>query len=367
MEKEKFNQLIDRTLAGTATPEEQVLLESYYHQLTQGRTELEPEEMVRLRTVVLDKILRQTTKQSVPMHRNVWVRYAAAAVVLFAIATTYLLLNNKTPTPALSQAERFKNDIAPGRTGAILTLANGQSILLDTAKNGNILGHFSKGDSVLSVQTTIAQYATLSTPEARTEKLQLGDGTTVYLNASSSIRFPTVFTKGSPRIVEITGEAYFEVKHNAAMPFRVKLPDGSVVEDLGTSFNINAYGNEGAIKTTLVEGAVNISNNGATITLKPGDQAATQNGKFSTVLNFDMDQTLAWKNGLFTYNGADMETIMRQVSRWYGVEVAYEDKIEDEFVADLPRDVPISKLLNALEGTGKVHFKIEGKKITVSK
>ncbi len=293
------------------------------------------------------------------------IRFAAAAVILFAVAGAYFLLRPKQEE-LLSQTQRFKNDVAPGRTGAILTIEGGKSILLDTASNGNILGHFVKGDSSLSVQTATAQYATLSTPAAHTEVLKLKDGTTVYLNASSSIRFPTVFS-GAARIVEITGEAYFEVAHNASQPFKVKV-SGQVIEDIGTAFNVNAYENEKVIRTTLVEGSVRVTNNAKNLLLKPGEQSqADQSGNLKLVSNPDMDETLAWKNGIFRYNGTGIESIMKQVTRWYGVEVIFQDSITEEFVAKIPRDVPVSELLNLLEGTNHVHFLIEGKKITVMK
>jgi len=320
---------------------------------------------------MFDLAYKESNVPAAPVHRvhflkRDWIRYAAAAVILFVIAGTYFLLQPKKQE-LLSQARRFKNDVAPARTGAILTIEGGKTILLDTAVNGTILGHFVKEDSGLTVESAKAQYAILYTPAAHTEMLRLKDGTIVYLNASSSIRFPTIFN-GKERLVEITGEVYFEVVHNAAMPFRVKLPDGSIVEDVGTAFNINAYNDEAGVTTTVAEGIVNVIHQAQRLTLNAGQQAKEEgNGKLLLNNHPNMEETMAWKNGMFSYTGADIKTIMRHVSRWYGVEVVYEDVTDEEFVADLPRDVPVSKLLNALEGTGKVHFTIDGKKIIVSK
>jgi len=272
--------------------------------------------------------------------------------------------------------------VAPGKTGAVLSIEGGGSILLDTAANGNVLGHFSKGDSTVSVQsnatqyatgsvqyaTESVQYATLSTPAAHTEVLQLKDGSTVWLNAASSIRFPTVFT-GKERVVEVTGEVYIKVAHNAAMPFKVMVK-GQEIQDIGTEFNINAYDNEHVIKTTLVEGSIRVRStlNAQRLTLKPGEQSQVdQSGNLKLVPNPDMDETLAWKNGIFRFDGSGIEEIMKQVERWYGVDIVYRDRITEEFVGKIPRDVPVSKLLNLLEGTRSVHFIIDGKTITVMK
>lgn len=371
MEQQRARELAHQYLQGTISEADRAGFDEWYASMPDTAEWDEETDRESLRMLMLAGI-REKIKEQTPMrfmHKK-WVRYAAAAVVLSAVATTCLLvmLVNKKPVAELTRAERFKNDVAPGRRGAILSIEGGKTILLDTAGNGNVLGHFVKGDSSLSVQTETVQYATLSTPAAHTEKLLLKDGTAVYLNASSSIRFPTVF-KGQERMVEITGEAYFEVKHNAAMPFKVKLPDGSIVEDIGTQFNINTYANEATINTTVAEGVVRVvTPNAERLTLNAGQQSRhSRNSKLSLNNSPDMEEILAWKNGIFRFDGARLEDMMKQVERWYGVEVVFVDRISEEFVGKIPRDVPVSELLALFEGTGHVHFVIKDKTITVYK
>lgn len=325
---------------------------------------------------ILEAVLasRRTASTPVTVHRVHFLkRYrwiAAALLLLVAGAGSWRwLLSHKSQQKGqpLAQVQRFKNDVAPGKSGAILKLANGTAILLDTSANGKVLGHFTKTDQAITVNTDQLMYASLETPVSRTEQLTLADGSMVWLNAASSIRFPTVF-KGKERLVEITGEVYIQVAHNDCMPFKVKVKD-QVIEDIGTEFNINAYDNEPAIRTTVVQGSVRVIGGRRQLVLKPGEQSAFDAaGKLALNSNPDMDAALAWKNGIFRYDGETIGNIMKQVSRWYGVEVVYRDTITEEFVAKrIPRDVPVSMLLSYLEETGHVHFMIEGKTITVMK
>lgn len=318
---------------------------------------------------ILEAIFHAETvkRKVIPM----WRKIAAAAVILFAVAgTAYFMVNKKTPV-LLSQVERFKNDILPGGNKAVLKLADGSIIKLDDAKNGSLAvqggSNVIKKDGILVYERgQSVVYNDMITPATGQYQLMLADGTKVWLDALSSIHFPTSFHGGN-REVEITGQAYFEVAKNPSQPFRVKVKD-QVVEVLGTHFNINAYDNEKMVKTTLVEGAVKIINKGNKLVLKPGQQSqADQTGNLKLFNNPDIDETLAWKNGTFHYNGASIESIMRQIARWYGVDIVYEDQIAGQFVADIPREVPVSELLKYLEGTDHVHFKIEGKTITVMK
>jgi ferric-dicitrate binding protein FerR (iron transport regulator) len=351
MEKETFYQLIDRYQSGTATPEEQVLLESYYQELTQGRTELEGEEELRLRTVVLDKILARTTKQPVQIYKKVWIRYAAAAVLLFAIATTYFIINsnNKSTAPVIA----YKGDVAaPATNKATLTLANGKQIILDSVGKGALTASASKtadGAIIYDNKTGAIEFNTLSNPKgSKPVQLTLADGSVVWLNAASSITFPTAF-RGTTRDVSMTGEAYFEVVHNTQQPFKVKAGN-QVIEDLGTVFNVNAYTDEPAIKTTLIQGSVKINN----AVLKPGQQYV--NGNIEAA---DIDQALAWKNGLFSFKDADVRTVMRQLGRWYDVEVVFSAGVPDaRFEGDIDRNLNLAAVLRGLKQT-RVHFRIE--------
>jgi ferric-dicitrate binding protein FerR (iron transport regulator) len=200
--------------------------------------------------------------------------------------------------------------------------------------------------------------------------LVLSDGTKVWLNSVSSIHYPTAFV-GKERIVDITGEVYFEVMKNRAMPFKVMV-NGMQVEVLGTHFNINSYEDEANIKTTLIEGLVKIVNNRKASFLKPGQQAILrlrigqdEKREMKIVDNADIEEVVSWKKGLFRFQKADIKTIMRQVSRWYDVEVEYEKEVTETFSGTIPRNVTVSKLFAMLELTGHVHFKIDGKKIMV--
>lgn len=190
------------------------------------------------------------------------------------------------------------------------------------------------------------------------------DGTKVWLNAESSIRYPVAFA-GNERKVFVTGETYFEVAKDKSKPFRV-VSDDITVEALGTQFNVNAYTNEPYLAATLAEGSVRITNRDNKKILKPGEQAQVANSSL-IVVAADVEDVTAWKNNLFKFSGTSLEEIMRQVERWYDAEVEFKDNINLHLNARIERDVPVSKLLHILEQTGQVHFKVEGEKIMVTK
>jgi ferric-dicitrate binding protein FerR (iron transport regulator) len=203
--------------------------------------------------------------------------------------------------------------------------------------------------------------------------LTLSDGTKVWLNSESSLRYPASFAPSAlNREVEITGEAYFEVKHNSKQPFKVHLPNGFVIEDIGTAFNVNAYSDESDIKTTLIEGSVRIANSDQrSAILKPGQQAILNqaNPKITQieVQTIDVDPVIAWKTGWFDFDNITLPTIMRQLSRWYDIDVVYESTpTSDTYGGRISKDLPLSNVLHSLEVNG-AKFKIEGKRITVSK
>jgi len=206
----------------------------------------------------------------------------------------------------------------------------------------------------------------LSTPRAAQYQLVLPDGSKVWLNAASSIHYPTAFA-GKERKVEITGEAYFEVAQDARLPFIVKT-NGMEVKVLGTHFNVNAYEDEAMVRTTLLEGAVLMTKDAATALLQPGEQAQlTKAGDLKLVHNADIAEAVAWKNGLFQLNSADVPAIMRQMARWYDVEIVYEEGVPDGHISGkVPRGMNLSQVLEIFEVSG-VHFKIEGRKIIVLK
>lgn len=307
-----------------------------------------------------------------PVWKRPVIRWSAAAAVALLVGTgIYLQRAGNRPMVA----RHYSNDLQPGRDKATLTLDDGSKINLDGLGNGTTVMQ-QGGDMVKTSQGSIAynnsrddgkavQYNILTTPRGGQFKLALPDGTMVWLNAGSSLRFPIVFT-GDNRTVELTGEAYFDVAKQASRPFIVKMRDGLKVEVLGTEFNASGYLDDDAASATLVTGAVRVGNAADVRVLKPGQQALAGNNGIALNASADIAGITAWKNGLFVFNDADIETIMKQLSRWYDLEVVYEGKVKEYFNGTIPRDVPLSKVLELLELTGLVHFKIEGRKVTVT-
>lgn len=306
----------------------------------------------------------------------VWRRIAVAASIVLCLSLGgYFLL----PEHEFQFTHSHKNDIAPGGNKAVLTLSNGQKISLTGAKNGQLAlqgnmvitkkenGEVAYNDAKSLTTSSKVVFNTMTTPRGGQYQLTLSDGTHVWLNAASSIRYPSSFIAGD-REVEITGEAYFEVAHNPNKPFRVISGDQAVVV-LGTHFNINAYHDEADTKTTLLEGKVKVTKNDQQIYLKPGEQALNSNKNASVVIKENVNTAIetAWKNGDFIYHNEDLVTIMRQLSRWYNVEVSFTDNVGKlRFGGMVSRSQPISAVLNIMETTGKIHFNIEGRRITVT-
>lgn len=331
--------------------------------------------------------------RDVPTHRAPFLRrywWAAAAVIiaLLGIGSYWVFYNTRQKQTALIREQRFKNDVAPGKNAAVLTLAGGKQIVLDStirgaiSQQGNTRIINARGQLVyneLPKKPAEVMFNTLTTGRGNQYQLVLPDGSKVWLNAASSITYPSAFA-GAERKVTITGEAYFEIVKNEKVPFIVEKKDVRI-QVLGTHFNVNTYEDEEALKTTLLEGSVKVSNGADNRVLRPGQQAvlsgdpgAAKNGggaikgnlaSIRVVDDPDIDEVMAWKNGAFKFNDATIESIMRQMARWYDVEVVYDTKVSQHFIADVPRDVPASELLKLLELTDQVHFKIEGKKITV--
>ncbi|MEO6707575.1 MAG: FecR domain-containing protein, partial [Ginsengibacter sp.] len=311
--------------------------------------------------------------------RKLWMVAASVLIVLVAgISFLYINRNENRQIPGnVTKITILKNDIAPGGNKAVLTLSNGSSIVLDNAQNGTLTQQgnakvvkLDNGKLVYqkdeNTNAVAVQYNTITTPRGGQYQLVLSDGSKVWLNASSSIRFPTAFT-GRERDVEIIGEVYFEVAHNVEMPFHVKV-NGMDVAVLGTHFNINAYDDEDVTKTTLLEGSIKVSKGNKNTLITPGEQAqiADKNDKIEIKKNVDLEEIVAWKNGKFIFQDVDIHSIMRQLERWYNITVSYEGNMpNEEFVGVISRDVNISQILNMLERTGTVKFKIEGRKIIV--
>jgi transmembrane sensor len=312
-----------------------------------------------------------------------WKSYVtAAAVLILLVFGVYFWRYNKDNETAIAKAStpKVKNDLVPGGYKATLMLGNGQIVVLDSAGNGNLAQQggtkvVKLGAGALSYNPSKegdAQiyYNTINVPRGGQYQIILPDGTRVWINSFSTLHFPTTFT-GKERKVELSGEAYFEVEKNAAMPFVVQLKNDRKIQVLGTHFDIMDYDDESEAKTTLVEGVVRVSQGAKAITLKPGQQAQIPNtgeGKESIkiVIDADVEEALAWKNGYFNFKRASIETIMRQISRWYDVSIEYKEPVMKRFFVDISRSSNVSAVFEALQATGDVHFQIEGKKIIVS-
>jgi transmembrane sensor len=299
-----------------------------------------------------------------------WWSYAAAAIGLFFVAGYFLLHQTKNQPPIAAQA--VKKDIPAGRQGAILTLSNGQRIILDSAGNGEVTrdagvrvirkgGALSYGGS-----TDEILYNQVVTPKGRKWQLTLSDGTKVWLNAASSVRYPISFV-GKERVVEVSGETYWEVAPDKSRPFKINIAGKGEIAVLGTHFDVNAYDDEAAIRTTLLEGSVKVSRGGSSRLLSPGQQAVLDNGTddIAVINDANIDEVMAWRNGRFIFGDMDLKTIMRQLMRWYDVEVQYEGKVPEIRVGGIiHNDVYLSTVM-AFLGENGVHYTIEGKKITI--
>ena len=354
--KEELNNLADKWLKGTITPGEKEKLDHWYNQDADGpldwsgRDETEAELGQRLlNNINREKRLSVLTKRS-------W-KLPAAAVLLIAIGLSlYFYISKQKP----SQQQSIASEIHPGKNQATLILANGEKINLSDAINGKIatqLGvSITKNVDGQLVYTAAegsrtknipAQYNTIEAPAGGQWKLKLPDGSLVFLNALSSITYPTRFT-GHERKVQLKGEAYFEIAHNKAMPFKVESL-GQTVEVLGTHFNIMAYADESAVKTTLIEGSVKLSDlkSKQSELLKPGEQGILNSSGNLSVIQVNTDKVIAWKNGKFVFDDESIETIMRNLARWYNVEVVYKGDVKDiPFTISINRYDDISKILN---------------------
>ncbi len=302
-----------------------------------------------------------------------WKYWTAAAVLAGIILTADYWLEKKAGQQ--DPIAKSEQDLPAGGRHAMLKLANGTNILLDTVREGRIMAaadlqlmkdssglHYDKKD-MTEKKNVKALYDLISTPVAGEFQFSLSDGTKVWLNASSSLKYPENFSDPE-RKVELTGEGYFEVAKDAAHPFIVSMAGHNEVRVLGTHFNINSYADNSETVVTLAEGSVKLN---GTAQLKPAQQGSIEPGGKIEVGPADLETALAWKNGQFIFKMIPLQELMRQASQWYDAKIIYQDTINEHFNARIPRNVPASKLLHLLEATGRVHFKIEDRTITVMK
>ncbi|HEY8388901.1 MAG TPA: FecR domain-containing protein [Parasegetibacter sp.] len=390
---EQIAQLLYKLAQGTLTAEDEVLLQRWISasphnknlagsldddfRLMEDIHLLRPENWNLLEERMYQKISAhcraQTPAPVIPVYRR-W--FVAASVVLLVVVGTYLWYQKNNESIPNNTSQQILTDIAPGRQGAILTLADGTQIDLDSAgtrvivnENG-VQAMLKEGQLIYDgVGSGSITYHTTTTPNGRQFEMALPDGTRIWLNAGSSITYPTAFV-GNTRTVSLTGEAYFEVSKNKEKPFIVIIADRAKVEVLGTHFNVNAYANELSINTTLLEGAVKVSRllttgSDLSVQLKPGQQA--QVGDEVRVVNdADIEKVMAWKNGLFNFNGLNFSEIMRQLERWYDIRVEYENnKVPDIPIAgEMTRGVTLNALLTQLGEMG-VRYKLNERTLLI--
>lgn len=378
MTREEAIILAEKVASGIATDEE--LLQ--YNQLFNAFQQQSGwDESLLGNKQQLEDVIRQRLQPVLQRRRSgrvvKWYKWTAAAAVALLLGTGYYFYAQRQPVILAPQAIRFKNDIvAPAGNHAVLTLGNGQQILLDTAGNGTLamqgqtsVSKNANGQIVYNGAGADVSFNTIQVPNgSKPLAIVLGDGTKVWIDAGSTLTYPAAF-HGAKREVSAAGQVYFEVKQNSNQPFVVKsTTNKTTVEVLGTAFNLRSFKDEEKMKVTLVSGAVKVNTAIASQLLHPGEQAAaTAGGAIQLTANADLQQVTAWKEGMFFFNGTDIPTIMSELQRYYNVDVDFQTDVKDAFVAKIPRDVPVSQLLNLLEMTNLVHFRIEGRKITVIK
>lgn len=374
MEKKNAKVLLEKYTAGLCTEEEQAMVENWYLILPDLGESPDHARILRSKKEVWRRLsFHQRT------YRWNTIRYMGTAAMLAICLGTGIYFSSVYRKAAGTKNSYARHDIAPGGNKATLILADGKKIVLDDKAMGKIAEQSGvtvtkTADGQLSFQVSKVEpvnpeaYNSIVTPRGGQYQISLPDGTRVWLNASSALKFPSAFSS-TERRVELSGEAYFEVAKNPHQPFKV-ITSQQLVEVLGTHFNINSYRNEAATKTVLLEGAVKVSSisSGASKVLKPGQQSIVHDDVLDVFLA-DTEEALAWKNGLFIFNNEELESIMRKVSRWYDVDVVYKnDEVrKDVFGGSVSRFGNVSEILRMLEITGNVHFSIDGNKIIVMK
>ena len=318
-------------------------------------------------------------RRSIPLYKQSWFRVAAALVIVAGGLLFFTVVNNNNTGPKIANVDTGTQQSSPGSNKAILTLADGSTIVLQEAAKGTVAQQGvtkieKTGEGLLTYipanENPGKEFLnTITSPRGGQYQVRLSDGSKIWLNAGSTLRFPAQFN-GSERKVELTGEAYFEVAKNTAMPFKVATAGKQEVEVLGTCFNVNAYADEPVVKTTLLEGKVKVVAHASQRPqiLNPGEESQLDgDGKISISKNADAEQTVAWKNGHFSFNNADLKMILRQLSRWYDVDVQFEGPVsERQFTGEIQRDWTLPQVLKVLE-RNKFSFKLQGRTLVVLK
>lgn len=361
---------------GTINAAEKAYYEQWYNSFDDTRLELHnAKNEEELSNRIYEK-LKAKIDAGQDKRRPLFYRIAVAASVILCLSLGLYYYQKNNSTEQVKSA--FANDVKPGGNKAFLTLANGRRMLLTDTVNGKLaeeagvrVTKTADGALLYTITgpATSAQlktaYHTIETPKGGRYQISLPDGSRVWLNAGSKLVYPVSFNHPEGRKVILSGEAYFEVARDPSRPFRVK-SSGQEILVLGTHFNINTYPEESYSTTTLLEGSVRINGeNGDHALLKPGQQSFLDKTGIK-ISQVDTEEAVAWKNGFFYFENADIETVMRQISRWYDVEIVYHKKVNTRFYAQIPSKSNLSEVLKALELTGKVHFEIQGRKVIIN-
>jgi transmembrane sensor len=376
MKNKQAKELLDKYKAGSLTDEEWAQLDSWYlHEARSNEASADKDLMHKNINAIWKNVSPQPIKSV--FSRNNRILWAAAVSAVIMSAALYLAVIKAPKSPAV-YANKDQQQILPGQNRAFLILANGKKIDLSTSSNGKLakesgltLTKTKAGQLIYTITDNPIEnqqnaFNTIETPNGGQYQVHLPDGTHVWLNASSSLRYPLKF-KANERKVELTGEGYFEVAHDQKRPFKV-FAAKQEIEVLGTHFDVSAYNDEPAVETTLLQGSVKVTaadHKAASMLLHPGQQSSLKNGRL-TVASTDTTEAVAWKNGYFKFNG-DMAGILRQLARWYDVEIADAtgNSTELQFGGEISRFKDINSVLKIIEATGNVRFKTEGRRITV--
>lgn len=381
MTKEEYIILFEKHLSGNTTPEEEELLLSYDDgfNIQDFYNDQRIDNQQHIHQKIFNKIENSRNKSIKKLTPSLW--WAVAASVLLVISVGLFFLNKHDAGEPGYKSNNLVSSfkpIVPGGNKAILTLSNGSTINLNEVSNGIIekneqvaIKKEKNGQLVYSSDTGLPDkgdkisFNTISTPRGGQYQVILPDGTNVWLNAASSLRYPVKFT-GAERHVELSGEAYFEVAKNKNMPFTINTNNVNI-KVLGTHFNVMSYEDDSSVKTTLLEGSVLLSNLNQQALLVPGQQAdVARSGEKINVTYVNTDDAVSWKNGYFTFRKESVVSIMKKVARWYDVEVEYQNDMSNvKLGGSISRGKNIKDLLNKIQLTGAVHFKIEGRRIIV--
>ncbi len=381
-EKDQYiNQLLAKFEKGTASQEEMQVLENWFNSFSDKPNilnELDEKEKEQRKQESHKRITILIEEHEHPMEAKTfrmggfkqWLLVAATLIFIFSAGYLFLFSNQNKSEVLQQQA----NLIQPGSQKATLTLSDGEQILLDDAKDGELSKE--GNTSILKIKSGDLVYKanhnnqkvhinTLSTPRGGKYHITLADGTHVWLNAESSIEFPTDFP-GNSREVSIQGEAYFEVAKNASKPFLVHTSN-QVVEVLGTHFNVNAYENNSAIKTTLLEGSIALQSHQKRMLLIPGQQAINQDETL-TKMNVDPSEVIAWKEGFFDFTDANIKAVIEEFARWYAIDIEYKgNKINETFTGRIPRDWPFEKVWKIMQSFKSIQVEMQGRRIIIEK